>query len=98
MAILRYGMIRVNIDKHIERRFRELAMKKFGYGKGALSKAAEEAILRWINSVDNEEIVFEEDPVEAIDGLLSDIDIGSVELQHKAIGIWIDNLLKNVSN
>jgi len=47
-------------------------MKKFGYGKGALKKAAEEAILKWISTVELEEIKFEEDPVEAIEGLLQE--------------------------
>jgi len=27
-------MIRAKIDERLERRFRELAMKRFGYGKG----------------------------------------------------------------
>ena len=32
---------------------------------------------------------FKGDPVEAIDGLLEDIDVDSVELQHKARKLWI---------
>ena len=48
-------------------------MKKFGYGKGALSKAAEEAILNWV-SCEKESPVFEGDPVKAIEGLLKDVD------------------------
>jgi len=42
------GEIRGVIPKKIEQKFRKLAMKKFGYGKGSLSKALEEALLYWI--------------------------------------------------
>ena len=41
MAIWLYVMsLRVQIDTKLERKFREAAMKKYGYTKGALSKAA----------------------------------------------------------
>lgn len=82
-------VIRAKINEKLERRFRELAMKRFGYGKGALKKAAEEAILMWVSTVELEEIKFEGDPVEAIDGLLSEIKINSVELQHKIREMWM---------
>jgi len=88
--------LRVQINQKLERKFREVAMRKFGYGKGALSRAAEEAIMKWISTVEEENLSFEGDPVEAIDGLLSDIDIDSVELQHEARKIWALEVLKNV--
>jgi len=91
-------MLRAKIDEKLERRFRELAMKRFGYGKGALSRAAEEAILRWISMVEKEEVGFEGDPVEAIDGLLSDFDVDSVKLQHKIKGLWAFKVVENVSD
>ncbi|MCK4478092.1 hypothetical protein KAU88_06160 [Candidatus Bathyarchaeota archaeon] len=90
--------LRVQIDQKLERKFRELAMKKFGYTKGALSKAAEEAFIQWTSTLGEEKLSFEEDPIEAIDGLLSDIDINSVELQHEATKIWALKVLKNVSS
>ena len=40
--------LRVQIDPKLEHKFREAAMKKYGYAKGSLSKAAEEAILNWL--------------------------------------------------
>ncbi len=89
--------LRVQIDPKLERKFREKAMKKFGYGKGALSKAAEEAILNWISG-EQETPIFEGDPVKAIMGLLKDIDIGSVELQHETQKIWAKKVLKHVSS
>jgi len=89
--------LRFQINQKLERKFRELAMERFGYGRGALSKAAEEAILKWTSTTEEESLSFEGDPVEAIDGLLSDIDIDSVELQHEAKKIWALKVLKNVS-
>ena len=88
--------LRVQINQKLERKFREVAMRRFGYGKGALSRAAEEAIMKWVSTVEEENLSFEGDPVEAIDGLLSDINIDSVELQHEARKIWALKVLKNV--
>ena len=90
--------LRIKIDQKLERKFREAAMRRFGYGKGALSKAAEEAIRRWVSTVESESLSFDEDPVEAIDGLLSDIDLDSVNLQHEAIKFWASKVLKDVSD
>ena len=36
--------LRFQLKNDLERRFRETAMRRFGFGKGALSMAAEEAI------------------------------------------------------
>jgi chemotaxis regulatin CheY-phosphate phosphatase CheZ len=90
-------MIRANISKELERRFRELAMRRFGYTKGSLQKAVEEAIARWVSWVEGENLKFEGDPVEAIDGILADLEIDSVELQHKLKEIWISKVLEDVS-
>lgn len=51
--------LRFQIDQKLERKFREIAMKRFGYGKGALSKAAEEAIMKWISTIEKENLSFE---------------------------------------
>ncbi|HUY01401.1 MAG TPA: hypothetical protein VMV49_17700 [Candidatus Deferrimicrobium sp.] len=65
-------------------------MKVFGYSKGSLSQAAESAITNWLeaNEMPDEEDV-EEDPIEAIEGLLEDLDIDSVELQHNLSKFWL---------
>ena len=49
------GEIRGVIASETEDRFRRLAMKKFGYGKGSLSKALEVALLQWIQISDLED-------------------------------------------
>jgi len=81
-------VIKAKIDSRLELRFRELAMRRFGYSKGAISRAVEEAILRWISLAEEGSVSFEGDPVEVIDGILSDINMGSVELQHMIKDIW----------
>jgi len=99
MALLPYvpeTVIRANISRELERRFRELAMKRFGYAKGSLQRAVEEAIARWVAWVENESLEFEGDPVEAIDGILADLDVDSVELQHRARGLWASKVLGDV--
>ncbi|MEM3881035.1 MAG: hypothetical protein QXD19_04740 [Candidatus Bathyarchaeia archaeon] len=90
--------LRVQISKHLEQKFRELAMKKFGYTKGALSKAAEEALTQWTLTQQEEKLSFNNDPVEAIDGLLSEISTSSVALQHEIQKYWASKVLKDVSN
>ncbi|MBS3074815.1 hypothetical protein J4447_05195 [Candidatus Pacearchaeota archaeon] len=83
--------LRVELDKELERKFRELAMRRYGYSKGSIKKATELAIRRW-----SEEIVKEKpakkikDPVELMEGLLVELrgKKTSVELQHEARKLW----------
>jgi hypothetical protein len=49
------GEIRGVVAKEIEEKFRRLAMRKFGYGKGSLSKALEVALRQWIQMSDFED-------------------------------------------
>jgi hypothetical protein len=79
--------IRVQLPEKLEKKFREAAMRRFGYGKGALSKAAQEAFQNWLVSLEKKE-KFEGDPVEAIKGILKDLDYNSVELQHAVKEFW----------
>jgi hypothetical protein len=88
--------LRVQINPKLEQKFRETAMKKFGYGKGALSKAAEEAIINWV-SKESDKPTFEGDPVKAIEGLLKDININSVELQHETQKVWAKKVLEHAT-
>jgi len=50
-----------------------------------------------ISQVEKERIFFEKDPVEMIEGILSEIESESVDLQHKIGDIWVSKLLKNKS-
>lgn len=80
------GGIRIQLPEKLERGFREAAMRRFGYGKGALSKAAEDAFERWLSATEKK---FKGDPVKAIEGLLKDVEADSVDLQHSAKKHWV---------
>jgi hypothetical protein len=51
---IRMVEIRGAVSKEAEHEFRRLAMKKFGYGKGSLSKALQEAVYAWIEKCEKE--------------------------------------------
>ncbi|MDI6904747.1 MAG: hypothetical protein QMD13_04570 [Candidatus Bathyarchaeia archaeon] len=78
--------IKVYVRDEVEEKFRRLAMMVYGYGKGSLSKAAEEAFLRWMmrHEAMLKEVNVPEDPVGAIRGMLAGIKKSGVELQHEA--------------
>ena len=91
--------LRIQLPDELEEKFRILAMQIFGYSKGSLSKAAEEAIRNWLESIEipKSQLPFE-NSVDVIEGLLKDVDIDSVKLQHKITDIWIKKVLENVSD
>ncbi len=87
--------LRLQLRSDLEKRFRETAMRRFGFGKGALTRAAEQAFERWLSTT-KENIRFEGDPIKAIDGILVDLKLNSVELQHSARGVWASKGSRNV--
>ncbi len=48
-------IIKGEIPENINQEFRKLAMERFGYEKGAIGKAIEEAIIKWIMDQKNRE-------------------------------------------
>jgi len=42
-------IIKVNVSEELALAFKKAAMEKFGYKKGAISMAMEEALIMWIN-------------------------------------------------
>jgi hypothetical protein len=78
--------IKVYVRSEVEEKFRRLAMMVYGYGKGSLSKAAEEAFLQWMMRYEAmlKEVNIPDDPVGAIRGMLSGVNKSGVELQHEA--------------
>ena len=89
--------LRLQLRSDLERRFREAAMRRFGFGKGSLTRAAEQAIEKWVSSA-KEGVRFEGDPVKAIDGILADLRMNSVELQHSAKRTWASKVSRNVTH
>ena len=80
------GSIKVYVSDVVEKKFRRLAMELYGYGRGALSTAAEKAFSEWVARVSEaiEVVGLLDDPVEAIYGMLSHVKKSGVELQHEA--------------
>ena len=78
------GEIKVKMPDNIERIFRKIAMKRYGYNKGSISAAAQRAIEEWIDTYVEVEVI--KDPIEKISGLMKHIKKKSVELQHEA---WV---------
>jgi hypothetical protein len=83
--------LKINIPEELDKRFREIAMKKYGYTKGALSLAAEGALKKWTDDQTIREKVKDiakkttKDAVDEIEGLLAHVKgKTSVELQHEA--------------
>lgn len=53
--VVRLGEIRGIVAKDIDEKFRRLAMRQYGYGKGSLSKALEAALRQWIQLNDSKD-------------------------------------------
>ncbi len=80
--------LRLEIEE-LEKSFRELAMKKYGYSKGAIKKASIEAFNRWI--AEQKEIPVSKEPFKLIEGILEKFKgkTTSVDLQHHATKFWV---------
>ena len=81
------GKLKVTLDDELLKLFKERAYKIFGYKKGSLKSAVELAIKDFIDRVD---VLQRGDlSVKDIRGLLKDLKATSVELQHKALKLWV---------
>jgi len=81
-------VLKIEFDENFERKFRELAMSKYGYTKGSIKKAGEEAIKLWIQSIEKE-LPGVKDPVSLVRGIMSKFkkEYNSVKLQHESL-LW----------
>jgi hypothetical protein len=72
-------------------------MKRFGYGRGAISLAAEKALSQWVAKEMGLDRLLEDigDPVEGIEGMLSHLKTNSITLQHQASAIRARRALAN---
>ena len=73
--------LRVNLKEISEQKFREFAMKKFGYKRGAIAEALQEAITEWLERHEGN-LPRYEDPFRELEGILEGVSESSVELQH----------------
>ena len=74
--------LRAQTTREKAQKVREEAMKRFGYSKGSISMAVNEALDAWIKKPSKKK----QKKVDWSDlrGVLKDVKMSSVELQHKA--------------
>ena len=82
-------VLKVELEKELEYKFREVAMKKYGYQKGSIQKATKDALKSWVNQ-QSTKIPKVEDPFKLVEGILSHLKgkKTSVQLQHEAKDLW----------
>jgi len=81
-------VIKVEFEKDLEQKFREAAMRRYGYSKGSITKATEDAVRAWVKGRDMVEK--SKDPFKLIEGVLSHLrgKYTSVQLQHETSKLW----------
>jgi len=82
-------VLKFELERELEHKFREAAMRRYGYRKGALQKATKEALGNWVNQ-QSTKIPKVKDPFKLVRGMLKDLKgkTTSVELQHEAVKSW----------
>ncbi len=87
-------VLKFEIEEELENKFRETAMKRYGYTKGSLQKASREAFGNWILQ-QTQKTPKVSNPFDLIEGILikSRGKKTSVELQHEAKRLWMKQSL-----
>ena len=82
-------VLKVDFGNELELKFREMAMKKYGFSKGALQKASRNAIEQWLKAEEKVPATIE-NPLSKLKGILKHLKgkYTSVELQHEAVKLW----------
>lgn len=84
--------LRLELDEDLEQKFREAAMRRYGYSKGSLLKASTVAVSQWVRQNETKRKV--DDPVSLIKGGLKGVKgKSSVGLQHEAARIWAERAM-----
>lgn len=88
-------VLKVELEKELEYKFRETAMRKYGYVKGSLQKATKEALSEWVMKQPSK-VPKVKDPFKLVRGMLKDLrgKTTSVELQHEATKLWAKKYLE----
>ncbi|MBI5392395.1 hypothetical protein HZA96_00875 [Candidatus Woesearchaeota archaeon] len=84
-------VLKLELQSENERKFRELAMRKYGFSRGAIKKAGEEALKRWIKQEDRGTLPRKDrDPLKSLYGAMKHLHgkKTSVQLQHEALQLW----------
>lgn len=92
--------LKIYINANTEQQFRKLAMQRYGYARGSISQAAENALQHWnacasISQIDVSDI---KDPIKAIEGMLAHVKKSSVEVQHEIPKIRAQQIEKELED
>jgi hypothetical protein len=87
-------VLKFELEKELEHKFREAAMRKYGYSRGSLQKAAKEALSSWVMQ-QSTRVPKVDDPFRLVRGMLKELKgkTTSVELQHEAVKLWAKKYL-----
>ena len=87
-------VLKVELEKELEHKFREAAMRKYGYSKGSIQKATKEALSSWVMQ-QSTKIPKVDDPFKLVEGMLGHLKgkKTSVQLQHEATKLWAKKYL-----
>ena len=87
-------VLKVELEKELEHKFREAAMRKYGYQKGALQKATKEALNDWVRQQPTK-VPKVDDPFKLVRGILGHLKGKKtpVQLQHEAKYLWAKKYL-----
>ena len=82
------------LEKELEHKFREVAMRKYGYARGSLQKATKEALSNWVMQ-QSTKVPIVDNPFKLVEGILGYLKgkKTSVQLQHEAKKLWIKKYL-----
>lgn len=82
-------VLKIELERELEFKFREAAMRKYGYQKGSLQKATKEALNDWVHKQPTK-IPKVDDPFKLVRGILGHLKgkKTSVQLQHEASDLW----------
>ena len=75
------GEVKIKLSDETEDAFRKSAMETFGYSKGSLSEAAEDAVRGWVAARPKK--VEKAESLASLVGVLKHVKKTSVELQHE---------------
>ena len=75
------GEVKVKLSDETEDAFRKSAMEAFGYAKGSISAAAEQAVRNWVAT--RPKTAERTESLSKLRGVLKHVKKSSVELQHE---------------
>ena len=82
-------VLKFELEEKLEHKFREAAMKRYGFAKGSLQKASKEALSNWVTQ-QSSIVPKVKEPFELVEGVLGHLrgKKTSVQLQHEATKLW----------